>query len=124
MLELELTAAAFNPARGIRGAVDLQIIVASFRTRFRFWIAHEITAFMVSTNGSQKKRVQPIAHLVIMATTPILLALLRPGFRRPRRRRPGAACRRPADVQFRSKYRARRPLPAMPVCFPVPASTR
>lgn len=66
MLESEFTAAAFNPARGIRGAVDLQIIVAAFRTRFRFWIAHEITAFMVSTNGSQKKRVQPIKHLVIM----------------------------------------------------------
>jgi hypothetical protein len=28
---------------------------------------HPITAFMVSTNGSQKKRVQPIMQFVIMA---------------------------------------------------------
>lgn len=70
MLKLEFTAAAFNPARSIGGAVDFEIIVATFRTRFRFLIAHEITAFMVSTNGSQKKRVQPSAHLVIMASFP------------------------------------------------------
>lgn len=67
MLELEFTAAAFNPARGISGAVDFEVVVAALRTRFRFGIAHEITAFMVSTNGSQKKRVQPSKHLVIMA---------------------------------------------------------
>ena len=70
MLELELTAATFNPARGICGAVDLEVIVAALRTRFRFWIAHEITAFMVSTNGSQKKRVQPAIQERIMAAPP------------------------------------------------------
>lgn len=67
MLEFEFTAAAFNPARSIRGAVDLEVIIATFGARFRFWIAHEITAFMVRANGSQKKRVQPSAHFVIMA---------------------------------------------------------